>query len=279
MRVLLNRYYHGTSESFLRAGSTEDGQMILEQDIHSVDLSPILSQPFEKIGKIHYSWLTPLIAQYPAPVDSLMIDALPEHLSESLHRSLKKKRVYDKISTPMRNYLTGLIYQKLDNENVLPVSYLPESSLNVLAEYTKVELVQLCDYIALQDLAEGIRFIVDKKKLNMIYQWLSPAKKQYLKICLHQRDKLPVAKLELDKWDSNDSKLKEILHKRGLVRFAKALSGQHPDLVWAITHILDTGRAAVINHYYTKESIPNVTPTLVQQLQNLMNFLKPKSKT
>ena len=279
LKVLLNKYSKVPADILLKKMPQEDAQLVLSQDIQSKDITPAITEPSKIIAKIHYSWMPPFIEQFPESLQGPLLNALPSSQASGLARLMKKNRDSKQLSEPVKHFLIRQLYDKLDDKQILPIPYLPLSSLNVLAEMSKEELVQMIDFLALQDLAEAIRSIVDKKKLKSLYLWLSPKEQQYLKTCLNQKDKLPLTKIELGNWENNKDKLKLLLHRRGLVRFAKVLSGQHPDLLWHIIHILDTGRAAVINKQYTKESIPGVTPTLIQQLTNLMNFLKQKSES
>lgn len=276
MRVLMNRFHGGTPEAFLKNMPQENVQMVLSQDIHVDDPTPALIQPQQIIEKIHYSWMPPAIEQFPGAMQDLLIQALPPQHSVGIQKMMKKSLYGPKLSLPIRIFLMNLLYKKLSPSAVLPVKFLPISNLSILADTTKSELVRIIDFLGIQDLAEAIRFIVDKKKLKSVYNWLTPLKQNYLKVCLHQKDKLPIPKLDLEHWDGNYEKLDMLLHRRGLIRFAKALSGQHPDLFWHIIHILDIGRGSILNKHYTKESIPGVTPALTQQLFGLLNFLKTK---
>ncbi len=68
-----------------------------------------------------------------------------------------------------------------------------------------------------------------------------------------------------------------ILHQRGLYRLGKALSASHPDFLWHLSHRLDTGRSAILKKYYAKPINPSISTVLVQQIQNVLNFIKSKS--
>lgn len=275
MRVLVNRYHgSGAAETILKGMSEENIQQILSQEVYADDPLPALIQPQEVIKKIHYSWLRPVIEQLPGELQTLMVQSLPSFQASGLQKMMDLTEGKPTISMPIKAFLLNLLSNKLSLHKHLPVEFLPQSQLTKLAEMTKSQLVRLIDFLGVQDLAEAVRFIVDKKKLNNIYNWLAPLKQKYLKICLHQKDKLPIPKLELDHWDGNFDKLEMVLHRRGMIRLGKALSGQHPDLFWHIIHILDIGRGTVLNKYYTQESIPGVTPALTQQLTGLVNFFE-----
>lgn len=275
-RVLMSRFHHGSPEILLKGLSAEDARLIMDQEVHAHNVSAIFPVYQEVVGKIHYSWLPKVIQEFPVELQELIIGSFPAQQGFELSKLMGKSFHEHQLSSWVKGVLNRLIYEKLDMNAILPISFLPPSTLNSLADLNKTELVQLIDFLALQDLAEALKFIVDKKKIKGIYQWLSPRKQTYLKICLHRKDKLALPQLESNKWHDNYDKVGMQLHRRGLHRFARSLSGQHPDLLWYIMHILDSGRGSIISKYYTKESIPGVTPTLTQQLIHLMNFLQFK---
>ena len=126
------------------------------------------------------------------------------------------------------------------------------------------------------DLAEGIRHIVDRKKLKAIYLCLSHREQAFLRICLHKKEKLAAPKLDIDKWDGSREMLHRVLHRRGMLRLGKALSGQERHFVWHLVHLLDTGRGNIILQYYAEQPVAGVTPLLIQQVVSVINFIKPK---
>jgi hypothetical protein len=93
-------------------------------------------------------------------------------------------------------------------------------------------------------------------------------------VCLHQKEGITGPKLRIDPTKEDPSLLKRAIHRRGLLRFGKALCGQHPDFVWYIARTLDTGRGQLVLEAYKPESEPKVTLLLKNQVLNLMNFLK-----
>ena len=100
-----------------------------------------------------------------------------------------------------------------------------------------------------------------------------------MRICLHQKEKLITQKLQLEHWDGDCRKLGKLLHHRGLVRLGYALSGQHKDLIWHISHILDAGRGNKLTRYYHKNKIPGVSQTLSYQVLAVIDFSKERVTT
>lgn len=277
-KVLINRFHPGINPNFFRALPQEETKEAFSEPTSSQDVSVAVYWPYTLISRVHYSWLVPHIEKLPKNIQSLVIRALPEFQFKGITKLLKIPSSRTELSPKVKDFLIGQLYQQWQPQEALPSEYLPPSSLNSLLDLSKGDLVELIDLLAIYDLAEAIRHIVDKKNLKAIYLCLTPQKQQFLRLCLHKKEKLAAPKLDIAKWDGSQAHLATILHHRGMLRFGKALCGQNRHFLWVITHTLDTGRGTVISQYYQDDQIPGVTPLLVQQLMNALNFLKPKQR-
>ena len=274
LRVLLNRFHGGAQESLLRSLPDEQAQIVSSQNVDSTEIFPAFTQPSELIHEIHYSWLTPIITQFPHELQSILISSLPDMQKERLSQQFQIELSADPVADSVKKFLTQLIYSKLRHSDVLPLEYLPTSPLKSIASLDKRQLQHLFDYLGLFDLALEIPQIVDKKKLRDIYNCLSTKKQRFLRQCTRQKELVQSQKLNLDAWDGDPKRLNKVLHRRGIIRLGYALSGQHPDLVWHITHTLDTGRAEVLAKHFSQKEIPKVTQALAQQVLNLVHYLQ-----
>lgn len=277
-KVLINRFHPGSGDSFLQKLPQDEAQEILNQSISIDDPSYFITWETDLISNIHYSWLVPIIQQLNPSLRSPTIAALPESQSSKLKSVLKLKSIPKHLSVPVKEFLVHQLFRKwAPPQDLIPRQYLPKSSLSTLLDCSKSQIVDLIDMLAMYDLAETIRHIVDKKNLKWIYQHLPQKHQQFLRVCLHQKEKIVTPKLEINSWNDDPKKLESMLHVRGILRLGKALCGQHPQFIWHLTHILDTGRGAAIAKHYQEQVVPNITPHLVQQLQLAINFLKKKS--
>jgi len=209
---------------------------------------------------------------------NLLLSVLPEPHSSKLRMALKETSEPVTFSEPMRSFIFNQLYPEIKLKDVLPIEYLPLTDMNELAHFKKNGIVDLIDFLGLYDLSEEVRRIVDKKIVENIYKCLTRKKHQFLRGCLHQKGKLVTQSIRLEHWDGNCQKLAKILHHRGMIRLGYALSGQHPDLLWHITHLLDTGRGEKLSRYYHKEEIPGVTEALKLQVKSIVKFLKKMEK-
>lgn len=271
LRALINRYDPNEQELLLRFLPPNDQKIVLSQDVHSHHLEPLLYQHHDTLDRMHYSWLIPLLDQFSENLLPMLVSALSPQQAAGF-KSRKLPHLH--LAQPIKLFMKSQLYSQLDINNRLPLDFLPKTELTPLAYYEKKDLMTINDFLGLYDLASEVRRIVNKTHLKNIYTCLSSKQFYYLKACLHQKEKLAGPPLGIDPSKPDCSKLKQLIHRRGLLRLGKALCGQHPDLVWYITHTLDTGRGKILLNQYKPEPIPTVTSFLQLQLINVMNFLK-----
>lgn len=278
MRVLINRYHKGSPEPLLRFLPEPLAEEVRHQESNSSEFSPLLVPSAEMLGRVHYSWLIPIVQKLPARAQASLLRALPAKQAKPLSRHLKIDLHGEPLAPVLQTFMVRLAHQNLpDSKNILPIEYLPPTPLSTLAGYNKQELVELVNYLGIHDLAEEIRSVVDTRKLKGVYSCLSVKEQQYLKYCMHLKEKFSAPSLGLEKWGGDCNKMKAALQVRGLIRLGKALSGEHPDLIWHIAHILDTGRGVALSKYYAKKPVGGLTPALANQVTTLIGILKKKS--
>jgi hypothetical protein len=279
MRILLNRYGKASPEEFFQHLPEEEISQIAQLDIETEELSPLLKSPLALIEKIHYSWLTPLVQKFSAPVQSVLLSALPDEQARRLLHVFQLPHPSSSPAPIIKQYLVHRLLKQLKGiDRVLPLEFLPNSPTRQLVDMTKRELVELLECLGVHDISEELRRIVDKKSLKRVYECLSPKEQAYLRVCMHLKNKIASPRLGLEKWNGDCEKLRNVMQSRGLIRLGKALSGENPDFVWHIAHRLDIGRGQTLRKHYSRQAIPGVTPALYQQVVNLISFLKRKSE-
>ncbi len=278
LHIMLNRFHHGVSlEAVLKGWPQDFVQAVVSQSVETDDPSPAFNSPEEMLKKIHYSWIIEALGKIPQALKSLMVSSLPESESAGLSKALNLPRTSQKFASAIKTYLQQQFVPALNEDKILPREFLPKSIFNALLDLNKKELLMVIDYLGLYDLANELRYVVDKKIIKTIYDSLSPGKQHYLRTCIHQKERLVVPRLHLEKWNGDVQSLEHQLHNRGMLRFGKALSGQNQDLVWHIVHTLDIGRGKILMKYYASEEILRISTVLAQQVINVLNFIKKKS--
>ncbi|OGN56611.1 MAG: hypothetical protein A3D96_05665 [Chlamydiae bacterium RIFCSPHIGHO2_12_FULL_44_59] len=240
--------------------------------------SPLLPPNFDEINlssileKVHWSWFLPTLKSYSVMEQKLFVSSLNPYAGKNLARTLTLSLNGRDLTEVARSYLRKLLLDSLlgPEMSILPISCLPASSLDPLLYVTKKELTELIDHLSIQDLAVELRQIVETKMLKKIYIFLTDEEKKLLKLASGTKDSFTLGKLGLDRWDGSEESLRLLLHRRGLQRLGVGLSGQHPDFIWYICHQLDIGRGTALNKACTKEPIPNITPVVFKQIEELL---------
>lgn len=275
-KVLLNHYHGSVKESFLKGFPKEEAKEIFEQDITSQDVAPLLNWPMQLLSSIHYSWLYPLIKELPLAMQPYYVAALPSHQLQGLRKLFKRDFSPLQLSSPMQRFLLNDLIKRWQISNAIPFPYVEKGPLSPLLDLSKGDLVELIDLLAMNDLAEALRKIVDKKNLKAIYNCLSPSCQQFLRLALAKKPKVAAPKLDLSQWHGEPAELHHILHRLGLLRFGKALCGQEESMLWHLCHKLDTGRGEAIRQYSQGTVSADINAALCQQLLSALDFIKQK---
>lgn len=273
LHTLLNYYHPNDKKKLLECVEQNEAKSILEENYPAGVKETIVLSRLHLFKNVHYSWLKSVIESYPKELQTILLACLPELPRTKLKRILKITSLEKNIPESLKNFLLNEMYTKVDSSDVLPLECLPPNEFSVIATWRKDQIIELIDFLGLFDLSEEIRRIIDKAFLKKLYDCLNQKQKNFLRICLHQKEKISSSKLGLEQWDGDCDKLGEILHLRGIVRLGKALSGQHPDFFWHISHALDKGRGELLLKQYSTEPTAKVTEALSQQLIELIDFL------
>lgn len=273
LRVLLNRSHGTLSKELLKRLPADDAQAVESYSVSANDPLPLLQQSERTMPRIHYSW----IFSYLSPLEPSQRDPLIACLNESQRHGicrLFKCPVIPALTSPLvRRFYLPHLYQRLSISSHLPLEYLPPSPFLPLLELKKSKLIELIDLLGLYDLAHEMRRIVSTKNLKTLYTHLTARQQLFLRACLHQKDKVVTPPLHLEKLGEDALKLADLLHRRGLMRLSIALSGQHPDLIWYLTHFLDTGRGRLLIGRIRSEEIPTLSSLVGLQIDSARNFL------
>lgn len=276
LRLLLNHYHGGTIEA--KALPEEEAKNVAQVSIQSDRLGPLLKNPLDKLSNIHYSWLIKKLENLEKDKIPLILSLFPDEDSKKLRTFLDASSKPFLLTSLGRSFFLSKLYPLFLFDEALPLDYLLESSLSFLAQLKKNDLIEMIDFLGLFDLAEEIQHIVDKHLLEQIYGCFPSKKQVFLRKCLHQKEKLVTQRMKLEHWDGDEKKLKKLLHHKGLVRLAYAISGESPDLIWHINHILDTGRGMKLERLCQKSAIPGVTEALKKQVLIINKFFKQTAK-
>lgn len=221
---------------------------------------------------IHWSWLLPLLKTYSDREQKFFLSSLSPVTAQNLSQSLDLSDFQVDLTESARLFLRDRLLQSLIGQEapLIPIDYLPESTLRPLLGLSKKELTHLIDLLALHDLASELRHIVDTKTLKKISSLLTEEQKKFLKQITPQKEPFPPPRMGLERWDGTEEGFHVLLHRRGLTRFGLALSKQDPDFVWYICHQLDSGRGTSLQKLCAKETTPDVAEAVVRQIEEIV---------
>lgn len=266
LRILINRYHPHSIKEWVECLPPGEKKAVLAQEIQARDPAPLLQRE-SLVRKVHPSWMKPLVDTFPPSVRTLLLSFSKENKEEFSLSSIFP------LSSPVQTFLFHHFSHLLKLEEHLPPDYLPTNELAPLINEQKEKRLQVVNFLGLQDLATDIRHIVNRQYLNNIYSCLTDQERAYLKICLHQKEKMSSPKLGIDPTKQDCPHLKKVLHRRGLIRLGKALHGEHLDFVWHLAHRFDKNRGEFLLREASLPTPPKIKALLKQQVIHLIHFL------
>ena len=221
---------------------------------------------------VHYSWFLPTLRIYEKKEIALFLLSLAEGQKKNLSSLLDIKLPKAKLTEKGNNYLRSHLLSSLIGEEreILPFSFLPASELNVLLKFSKKTLTTLIDFLGLYDLKIELKQVVDPKLLKSIQKCLSKEKLLFFKSIRNGKQTVFSTKLHLNSWNGEKKSLIAIIHRAGLIRFAKALSRENENLIWYIIHILDIGRGATLQKFCEKKEKEAIVSFISKQILNVI---------
>ena len=274
LRVLVNRFYGGVTQDLQGKFQKADLKALKKLNVRSTDADRAMQSPASSIQRIHYSWITPQIQQMPSELQQATISALDGEQQRGVCKQLRCKARKQAPAPPIRRYLLNELYHRISPQSRLPARYLPHSYLNPLGEYDKTKLLRLVDLLGLRDLVPSVKQMVRSHNVGAILNCLNEEERRFFDFYLYrQRDTVNLPPILLKDWKGDCKSLRQQIHRKGLKRLGKALSGQDETLIWYILHTLDTGRAAILEKNTEEEPISEVTTELLKQVLGLMNYL------
>jgi hypothetical protein len=276
LKVLALRYHKDQTEAFLKPLPQSLKDELANINMGAIDPKDLFPKPDKELASLHYSWLIPVIEKIPKSLRGIYLSSLPLPLRKGITGLQDIGSSKAQVPARLRSYFQRRMWKQIKDPKILPKSLLQKSPLEPLLHIDKRLLVELVDFLGIHDLAEKIKYIVDKAKLNAIYRCLSPGKLKFLQYCLKHSERISFTDLDLNRWDGECSKLKMLLHRKGLIRLSKALSGSSIEFLWHFSHKLDIGRAAFLEKNILPTAQQPHTGILIDQVLNIVNMMNQK---
>lgn len=210
--------------------------------------------------QIHYSWWINPLNEWKSDA-SYFCSALPKELKKQLLEVMEIDSppiLHDKDTT---NFLKHTLLLSL-GPIPIPADYLPESLMRILLKLSKKQLIFLIDYLALYDLAFELKHIVDTNILKPIFSFLDKRETTFVKKITTSLEPFSLGRMHLEKWNKEESSLRQQLHKKGIFRLSIALHNESKDLLWHIAHRLDVGRGSLLMKAYQNPVALSITDAI-----------------
>ncbi len=269
LRLLLNRFNTDKPEQLAQIVPKEDHEALSPTYIANNDPRLMLFLPQSWLSSIDSSWLKPCVEKMSKPLQEVYAKAFPKQFGKSEAKSAYNDTVQD--------FLITYLHSVCSEKEVTPKVLLPTWELSPLLDLSRTELLEIVDLLAMYDLVEDMRQIVDKKLLTSILQYLTHEQQHYLRLLLRQKSSKKPSSLSIRELLKEGKKFPQTLHKLGLQKLAFAISGASKDFCWHILHILDLPRAKFLQNHIKEEEVPNQTPQALVQVQHIIQFLKTET--
>lgn len=278
-RILFNLFEDGLPDDLKDFFPKKYVKSLISSSIESKNLTPILNPHSEGLSRIHYSWLPQYIKRLPKAAQPYVIASLPKSEGRKLTKLMRRTSPDLNPSKEAKKFFLEILQMQVDKERPTHPDYLPYSPINPIGNLSKTQLIQLIDLLGLRDLAETMRTVVNNKLLQVIYSALTPEEQKYLNFCISQREKTTTNPIDLRKWNGDPAKLRNVIHRRGLIRLGKALAFQSEELRWHALHAVDTGRAAIIERNCWREKKEEISFEIAQQVVGLLRLIQQEESS
>lgn len=231
------------------------------------------------IDSVHYSWFIPMLNIYSRKEASIFLLAMKTQNRKVLQNILDLENIEEDLNPSIKSFLKDLLMRSLikKEDQLLPIDFIFDAKLNKLLDLSKNKLVKLIDFLSMYDLAKELKFIVEKKKLKKIYSSLKDDEKKFLKILLNYQEPFATKRINIEKYSHDKKKLRNILHRCGLMRLAYALSSESIDLIWYVCHTLDIGRGNYIFKECRTNKIDHVSDVITEDILKIINIFEAKA--
>lgn len=232
--------------------------------------------PDEILDVIHPSWLIHILQPCTESERCFFISTLTPSLASQLKKLLDLQKPLPTVTPLGKAYLRGemLALIKKERGEAIPKAALPESKLNILLDLDANRFSILAFQLGLYDLAEELRFAIDKQTWLQVESTLSPNEWQTLKTFQMKKERLTFGRMPLKDF-AEPRKLRLLIEQYGMNRLAKAFHGENSSLLWHLSLHLDRKRAEFLSRLCGPLQGPLEKPELKEVLQQQILALIP----
>ena len=222
----------------------------------------------DSLAQIHYSWFIPFIDPFCDTDKSLIIAAFTKADQNKLSTHFGLEAPPIKLKKQAKAFIQKIAFEWLTNEDRYYTSkeLLVKSPLLCLTKLSKPQMIEVVNLLSMHDLSIELKHVVSSSLLGKISLHLLKSQKDYLNHILKSKEPINFPRLQLDQWDGEKDSLRTILYHRGFNRLGKALYGSQQALFWHVMHKIDTGRAKILEKFYSDVHNDQIHHHLVEQV-------------
>jgi hypothetical protein len=234
--------------------------------VESKPLQSFFIAPKEILSRLHPSWFEDVIAACPESLRSGALLAMQEEIG------IAKKT----FSEQVRGFLLQQVLSQWSERSVRDVE---RTELPFLKTCSAEELHTLADLISLYALVPDVRKLVEKKKLQMLFERLSPIQQKYLKELLQGKRFQPSSPIEFKAFiQLTPPEALEMLHTEGLIKLGMVLKSEAAPTCWLVVHRMDKKSALLVQRGKDVEKVPCEPKQLQKKFIHAYQFLQRGDK-
>ena len=230
-------------------------------------------RPSDYLHNVHSSWFSPFLRTLPESDIRLFLSSLSPEQVTGLSTLLGFSNHLPALSFLAAQYLKQTLFDQIAPSMLLPLACLPQSPLNTLLDLDHSEWDRLIDLMSMHDLSTEIRHIIETTKLKQIYEVLTPAQSDYLKVLTYKKEPVTFKKIGLTNWNGDAEALKLTLTQRGINRIAKALHSHESSLIWYLSHYLDIEKGTTLLKLCSPLDHPQAAHVLGRQVVDVISLI------
>ncbi len=232
---------------------------------------------WDLLDHVHFTWIAPYLRTLTENEIRLFLAALSKPQMHGLESLLGFGNHLPELTHLSKRCLRAHLHQMvIQNQELVPYAFLPDHPLNYLLSLPSSVFERIIPFLGLHDLAFEMRQIIATAALKKLFSSLPKKEGEYLNTLLLHREPLTFKRLFLEKWDGTHEHLQKIIEERGLYRFALALYGSDPSLIWTVTRRLNMHLGTSLLKYNEKPIHARAEQIIADQINKIVLFLKPE---
>jgi hypothetical protein len=231
--------------------------------LHVQSLADVFPDPLLSLRMVHPSWYEEVLGYSPkalqAPLKRLFSNGFGQ---------------LDANRSPIAEFLLHYAVRRWPDCNKQPVETLQNHPYFWVLRLDEQSMLLIISLLAVHDITESVRKIVDKKTLHGVLVSLSSIQQRYLRTLLQRKGEGPLTKLSCQELlDADEGTAENLLLECGYCQLGQILSGQDDLFYWHLYHRMDKNFAAQLQEKIQGAKCLQDKSVLERRLKSVHGFL------